>query len=118
MPAGPRVLRIYCTATGERPFQKWIDALTDLDAQTRILVRLERLRLGNMGDWKSVGEGVCELRVDAGPGYRVYFGQDGTPLVILLCGGTKATQVKDIANAKAYWKDYRRPTDDTKRIIR
>jgi putative addiction module killer protein len=62
---------------------------------------------GLLGDCKSVGEGVSEFRVDAGPGYRVYFGQDGRSTVVLLCGGSKARQRKDIACAKVFWKDYR-----------
>ena len=87
----PRTLRIYSTSDGRRPFQEWIDSLRDYDAQARVFVRLERVRLGSLGDWKSVGEGVQELRIDAGPGYRLYFGRDGRSIVILLCGGTKAT---------------------------
>ncbi len=70
-------------------------------------MRLERFRLGNVGDWKSVGEGVLELRIDWGPGYRVYFAQDGKEIVLLLCGGEKGTQVRDIKDAKKYWRDYR-----------
>lgn len=92
--------------------------MNDYAAQARVLVRLERVRLGSLGDWKSVGEGVQELRIDAGPGYRVYFGQDGKWIVILLCGGKKATQRKDIADAKRYWQDYRSGKDAKKRTIR
>jgi len=92
--------------------------LKDVEAQGRILARLERVRLGLLGDSKSVGEGVSELRVDSGPGYRVYFGQDGRSTVVLLCGGSKAGQQKDIANAKAFWKDYRSRQDAKKRSIR
>jgi putative addiction module killer protein len=107
MPAEPRVLRIYVTPDGKRPFEEWMRTLKDVDAQGRILARLERVRLGLLGDCKSVGEGVSEFRVDAGPGYRVYFGQDGRSMVVLLCGGSKARQRKDIACAKVFWKDYR-----------
>jgi putative addiction module killer protein len=92
MRGGPRILRIYSTVDGRKPFQEWLDSLKDYNAQARILVRLERVRLGNFGDWKPVGEGMCELRIDVGPGYRVYLGQDAESLVILLCGGSKATQ--------------------------
>ncbi len=73
----------------------------------RVLARLARVRRGNLGDCKSVGEGVSELRVDYGPGYRVYFAQKGQTLVILLCGGDKRTQEKDIQRAKQYWHDYK-----------
>jgi putative addiction module killer protein len=60
-----------------------------------------------LGDWRSVGDGVCELRIDYGPGYRVYYGQDGEALILLLCGGDKRTQAKDIEKAHGYWKDYK-----------
>jgi putative addiction module killer protein len=114
----PKTLRVYSTSDGRKPFQEWLDSLTDYDAQARVLVRLERVRLGSLGDWKSVGEGVQELRINVGPGYRVYFGQDGKLIVILLCGGKKATQRKDIADAKRYWQDYRSRKDAKKRTIR
>ena len=95
-----------------------MDSLNDYNAKSRVLLRMERVRLGSLGDWKSVGDGVHELRIDAGPGYRVYFGQDGKSIVILLCAGTKATQVRDIAKAKRYWQDYRSRKDAKKRTIR
>lgn len=72
-----------------------------------ILARLARVRLGNLGDCKPVGEGVSELRVDYGPGYRVYFGQKGRTLVVLLCGGDKRTQDRDIRLAKLYWREFK-----------
>jgi putative addiction module killer protein len=118
MPAEPRALRIYVAPDGKQPFREWIDSLKDYEAQGRIQARLERVRLGLFGDYKSVGDGVLELRIDAGPGYRVYFGQDGRAIVILLCGGSKAAQRKDIANAKAYWKDYRSRKDAKKHTVR
>ncbi|MBL8512134.1 MAG: type II toxin-antitoxin system RelE/ParE family toxin [Betaproteobacteria bacterium] len=77
-------------------YAKWIDGLRDLKGRARILVRVERLTTGNLGDVKSVGEGVCELRIDFGPGYRVYFTQRGQEVVILLAGGDKSTQAADI----------------------
>ena len=114
----PRVLRIYSAPDGTRPFQEWIDSLKDHEAQGRALARLERVRLGLLGDCKSVGGGVSELRIDTGPGWRVYFAQDGRSVVILLCGGSKAAQRKDIAKAKAFWKDYRSRKDAKKRTLR
>lgn len=82
--------------------------MTDPQARARIRVRLDRVRLGNLGDCRPVGEGVHELRVDYGPGYRVYFGQSGGTIVVLLCGGDKRAQEQDIKQAKAYWDEYRR----------
>ena len=80
-------------------FAKWIDGLRDIRARARILVRIERLSLGNPGDMKAVGEGVSELRIDYGPGYRVYYKKVGQQVVILLAGGNKRTQAKDIKTA-------------------
>ena len=80
-------------------FAKWIDGLRDIRARARILVRIERLSLGNPGDVKPVGEGVSELRIDCGPGYRVYYKKIGRTVVILLAGGDKRTQAKDIKSA-------------------
>ena len=80
-------------------FAQWLDGLRDIKARARIQVRIERLAAGNPGDVKSVGEGVSELRIDYGPGYRVYFKQRGRELVILLAGGDKSSQAKDIKTA-------------------
>ena len=81
-------------------YAKWIDNLRDIKARARILVRIERLAAGNPGDVKAVGEGVSELRITYGPGYRVYFKQQGQELIILLAGGDKSTQSKDISVAQ------------------
>lgn len=80
-------------------FSKWIDSLRDTRARARIQARIERLAAGNPGDVEPVGEGVSELRIDLGPGYRVYFKQRGGELVILLAGGDKSTQARDIKTA-------------------
>jgi len=100
-------VRQYQTTAGEIPLTKWMNGLRDGIARARIAARLDRLSIGLRGDWKSVGAGVCELRIDHGPGYRVYFGHDGKTLVLLLCGGDKRTQAKDIETAHEYWKDYK-----------
>lgn len=92
---------------GRRPVAEWLSRLRDGVTRARIVARLDRLAAGLVGDWKSVGDGVCELRIDHGPGYRVYDGQDGSSLILLLCGGEKRTQAKDIERAHAYWKDYK-----------
>jgi len=81
-------------------FDKWLSDLRDSQAKARILMRIRRLSLGNPGDVKPIGEGISEIRIDHGPGYRVYYQQRGPVLVILLCGGDKSTQPKDIARAK------------------
>ncbi|MBC7162651.1 type II toxin-antitoxin system RelE/ParE family toxin [Immundisolibacter sp.] len=80
-------------------FAQWLDALRDLRARARIQARIERLSAGNPGDVEPVGEGVSELRINYGPGYRVYFKQRGPELVILLAGGDKSTQARDIKTA-------------------
>jgi putative addiction module killer protein len=98
----------YLTESGQNPFRKWLEGLRDRQARAKIRVRLNRVRLGNFGDSKSVGRGVSELRIPYGPGYRVYFGRKGNKVVILLYGGHKKTQSKDIALAQEYWNDYLR----------
>jgi len=86
-------------------FRSWVSSLRDAIAKARIAVRIERIGRGLMGDIKSVGDGVLELRIDHGPGYRVYLAQRGQVLVVLLCGGDKSTQAKDIARAKTLAQD-------------
>ena len=77
MEATPKVVEIYETPDGLRPFTEWLNSLRDIKAKAKIIKRIERLQLGNLGDYKSVGKGVCELRIDYGAGYRIYFGQIG-----------------------------------------
>jgi len=99
-------LQEYLTEEGKNPFRSWLIKLKDRAARARIRVRLNRVRLGNFGDCKPVGEGVSEMRITYGPGYRVYFGRSGDTIVILLCGGAKKTQSKDIRLAQQYWADF------------
>lgn len=101
-------IRKYRRPDGLIPFDRWIAKLRDARARARILIQIDRLALGLSGDCKPVGEGVHELRIFEGKGYRVYFGYDGRAVVVLLCGGDKATQDKDIELAKSYWREYRR----------
>lgn len=101
-------LRVYSTVEGRVPFQEWLDSIKDEQTEARIEARLNRVRLGNLGDHHSVGQGVSELRMSFGSGYRVYFGQHGSDIVILLCGGDKSSQARDIRDAQTYWKDYKR----------
>ena len=100
-------LYYYQTASGKRPFVEWLAALDNRQARVKIQARLARVAIGNFGDVETVGEGVLELRVDWGPGYRVYFARIGRTIVLLLCGGDKSTQQKDIDRAKDCFKDYR-----------
>ena len=101
-------VEVYQTEEGRSPFSEWIRNLKDRTARARVRTRLARLRLGNFGDTNSLGGGLYELRINYGPGYRVYFGRTGNRLVLLLCGGTKRTQARDIEQALTYWRDYRR----------
>ena len=100
MPADEYLLRHYEAANGKRPFAEWLWLLSDrnADAAARVQTRLDRLRLGNFGDTRSLGKGLSELRIDIGPGYRV-------------CGGDKSTQRRDIRRAREYFTDYRRRPD-------
>ena len=106
MKANPRELRSYQTPSGKVPFQDWLGNLRDSKGRALIRLRLDRLEYGNFGDCKSVGDGVFELRIKFGPGYRVYFAEDGSRIVLLLIAGDKRSQVKDIKTAKSYWREY------------
>jgi putative addiction module killer protein len=96
----------YLTADGSDAFANWFDGLHDRMTQQRIAARIDRLALGLFGDAKALRDGVHELRIDCGPGYRVYYAIEGRTVVLLLCGGDKRSQRKDIARAAAYWRDF------------
>jgi len=100
-------LRYHVSGDGTGPFEEWFAAL-DAAAAAKVSVALARLEQGNFSNAKSVGEGVAEHRIDWGPGYRVYFGREGDALLILLAGGVKRRQRRDIEVAKANWADYKR----------
>lgn len=106
MEAKPRSVVIYQTRSKACPWDDWFNSLADEPTKNKILARINRLRLGLFGDCDSAGKGVSELRMDFGPGYRVYFGQDGLE-VVMLTGGDKSSQTSDIEDAKEYWEDYK-----------
>jgi putative addiction module killer protein len=108
MDVAPQTLHEYVKADGKNPFREWLHDLRDVTVRAKIRVRLNRVRLGNFGDVKPVGGGVSELRIPYGPGYRVYLARAGSTVVLLLCGGDKSTQKRDISTAKDYWLDYQR----------
>ena len=107
MPAEhPRELQFYQKPNGREPFTEWLES-RDQKTQDRIQERLTRLAGGNFGDCKPVGEGVFEMRLHFGAGYRIYFSKADSTTVLLLCGGDKSSQDRDIARAKAYWQEYK-----------
>lgn len=95
-------IEIYVTKTGEKPFIQWLESLSDKALRYRIKERLDNIRLGNLGDWKNVGNSVFELRFNFGSGYRIYFGRQNQAIILLLCGGDKSSQKKDIKRASQY----------------
>lgn len=107
-----KILRNYVTPSGKVPFLEWINSIKDPSTRLRIRRRLDRLELGNLGDCEPVGEGVSELRLFFGSGYRIYFADQDNTLIILLCGGDKASQKKDIKTAKMYWHELKERSDE------
>lgn len=101
-------IRRYKTENGAEPISEWLANLRDRQARARIEVRFARLAAGNFGDCKNLRDGISELRVDWGAGYRVYYGMAGKTIVLLLCGGDKRTQDADIERAVDYFKDFKR----------
>lgn len=108
-----RAVQKYETSDGRIPFDEWFDSLSD-DFQARVDARLDRVSLGNFGDCKAVGGGVHELRFFFGSGFRVYFGQVKNRIVLLLCGGDKSTQTKDVKRAQILWRDFQREQEAKK----
>lgn len=105
---GPsRVLAFYQTGDGVEPFTVWLESLKDPRMQNRVVARLDRVETGNLGDHRLLGDGLFELRLHFGPGYRVYCGDLGRSLILLLVGGHKGTQRRDIGRARRYWREYR-----------
>ena len=98
----------YLTEDGHDPLKEWLVNLTDRQARARVLVRVQRMAAGNFGDCKPLTHGVWELRIDHGPGYRIYYARAGEKLLLLLFGGDKRKQQADIDTALAYWQDWNR----------
>ncbi len=105
MEATPRIVLIFRDARGREPFTAWLAGQNRMVRST-VLRRLGRVADGLLGDAKSIGDGVYELRFTQGGGWRVYFGQDGATVVVILCAGAKRSQRRDIERAKAYWREY------------
>ena len=105
--AQTKELQIYRTSSGREPVTEWLKSLRDLKTRTRIQARFDRIESGNLGDHKSVGDGIFELRFQFGTGYRIYFGEVDNTIILLLYGGDKSSQDRDIERAKAYWQEYR-----------
>lgn len=93
--------------TGKEPAREWLESLRDRTGRARIYTRIERAEAGNFGDHRSVGQSVMELRIDVGPGYRIYYALDGNDIILLLVGGDKSTQSKDIEMAKQFWSAHK-----------
>src|SRR5487761_358451 len=103
-------IRHYISHAGKDVFDDWLSQLADARAQAKIVSRINRLAVGNFGDCKRLRQGLCELRIDWGPGYRVYYATFGRVCVLLLCGGDKRKQSSDIDRAFGYLKDYKERT--------
>ena len=97
----------YQGKDGREPLTRWLHRLRDRQAHAHVLARLDRLENGNFGECRALQSGVWELKIDHGPGYRVYYGQVGKTILLLLCGGDKRTQQTDIERAVMYWKEFR-----------
>jgi len=104
-------IRHYVSERGEDLVSEWLRGLRDLSGKTAIVRRLNRLASGNFGDFKSVRDGVLELRIDVGPGYRIYYARAAGTVILLLCGGSKRTQGADIDRACALWREWQSRKD-------
>ena len=100
------ILNEYLDEYGKSIYAHWLDSIKDLRAKARIILQVDKMELGLFGDSQPIGIGLSELRIHYGPGYRVYYGKEGRHRYLLLCGGNKSTQSKDIKLAKKYWKDH------------
>lgn len=101
-------IKIYATENGNEPFREWLDSLKDFDTQALIFQRLQRIKLGNFGDCKSIEEGLWEFRIHHKAGIRIYYARVGQRLLLIVGGGDKRSQQRDITKAKKYLEDYKR----------
>lgn len=104
--SGPKILRIYDTIEGKKPYLSWLKSLRDVSTIARIRARIDRIEEGNLGSYRPLGAGLFEFKFDFGPGYRVYFAVDGDEIILLFMGGDKGSQARDIDKARQYWTDY------------
>ena len=102
----------YTDEQGRSPYAQWLDGLRDARARARIIMQVDRMELSLLGDVEPIGEGLSELRIHYGPGYRVYYGREAQHAYLLLCGGNKSSQKEDIKQAKANWADHKRRYPD------
>jgi len=105
-------VQVYATANGKEPFNEWLKSVKDRDSQSLIFQRLQRIKLGHFGDCKPLSNGLWEFRIHSGAGYRLYYSRIGRRVILLLCGGGKGSQSKDIKLATKYLEDYRRRSDE------
>jgi len=101
-------VRHHILENGTDPFANWLDALKDTRGKAKIQINIDRMSLGNFGNCKGLSDGISELKIDFGPGYRVYYGRIGSLVILLLCGGDKGSQKKDIITAKKHWLEYKK----------
>ncbi len=108
MPNLSNTINEYTDERGKSPYAEWLADLRDARAKAKVIIQVDKMELGLFGDSQPIGDGLSELRVHYGPGYRVYYSKEGRQVYLLLCGGDKSTQAKDIKQAKSYWQDHKR----------
>lgn len=118
LPGQKYVLKALVLENGSCLFEDWLKEIKDMQTKQRIQARLDRVVLGNLGDCKPIGEGVFEFRMDFGPGYRIYYAVAGTAIIVLLVGGDKSSQERNILTAQTLWKDNRDETQRYRRNVR
>ncbi len=105
-----REVRQYTTLDGRKPFEEWAESIRDTKTHTKVLGRISRVRRGNLGDHQHLDGGLYELKIDYGAGYRIYFGEVNRRKILLLWGGSKRTQSRDIQRARGYWEEFKKRT--------